>query len=123
MMASNASQATIRKIATPAANAPGAGIIFALYLFARTVRIRNFSGFRTRVGGDFSLEEPRDGAAGFGGFDFGVKFGLISTGNAATRFSWLLVMAKPSETLSRVTVAVAPSYCGPRYRPGSFGWM
>src|SRR6187549_182307 len=29
----------------------------------RTVRIRNLSGFRTRVGGDFSLEEPRDGAA------------------------------------------------------------
>src|SRR5713226_8984141 len=86
MMASNASQSTIKKIATPAANAPGAGIMCGIVSVwplrcERPARTSGFLGFQPGVDADFCLEEFRDGAAGFGGFHGGVEFGLVRAGD------------------------------------------
>src|SRR6202035_2328152 len=85
MTASKASQITIRKIATPAANAPGNGIMSALYSLGGPVKTRAWpsahSGFEASIDGNFSFEQLGDGASGFGGFHGGVKFGFVGAGN------------------------------------------
>src|SRR6266436_4092491 len=86
MMASNASQSTIRKIATPAANAPGAGIICGIvpaWPFERRFPLKtsDFLRLQTRGDADLRFEQLRDGAAGFGGLYGRVKFGLVRAGN------------------------------------------
>src|SRR5882724_12879431 len=42
------------------------------------------------VDGDFSFEKFGDGAAGFGGFDGGVEFGLIGSGNGGDEMEMAL---------------------------------
>src|SRR5260370_14798958 len=86
MMASNASHTTITKIATPAANAPGAGImcgIVSVWPFEREfpVKTRRFLRFQTRCDADFRLEEFRYRAARFGSLHRRVEFGFVRPGN------------------------------------------
>src|SRR5271170_8106642 len=78
MTASNASQITIRKIATPAMKAPGAGTMGGIVLvrpgWAKT---GGASGFEAGADGNLRFEKLRDRAAGFRGLDRGVKFGFV----------------------------------------------
>src|SRR5258708_32098097 len=86
MMASNASQITIRKIATPAAKAPGAGIMCGI-VPVRPVRREcgkcapSPSGFETRADADFGLEQFRNRAARFRSLNRRVELGLVRARN------------------------------------------
>src|SRR5579859_1907625 len=76
MMASNASQMTMRKIARPAAKTPGAGIMCALYSLRR-LRRNKLLGNERGGNRDFCFEELGNGAAGFGVLYCDVEFGLV----------------------------------------------
>src|SRR6201993_4182380 len=79
MMASNASQITIRKITTPAMNTPGARIMRDLPLSSRRTRgSSGYGGDQARVDRDFRLEKPGNGATGLCALDGGVELGLVS---------------------------------------------
>src|ERR1700676_1987422 len=82
MMASKASQLTIRKMTTPAMNTPGASIIRGLPLSSRLTP--ESSGDRCdqpRVHRDFRLEKPGNGATGLRALDGGVELGLVGIRN------------------------------------------
>src|SRR6266481_9270577 len=82
MMASKASQLTIRKIRMPAMNTPGARIMRNLSLSSR--RTSWSSGDRrdqSRVHCDFRLEKFGDGATGLRALHGRVKLGLVGVGN------------------------------------------
>src|SRR5579859_3146656 len=83
MMDSKASHKTIKKIATPAAKAPGAGIMCGIVLvWRRREKAAAPSGVETCGDADLCLEKFGNRAARFGGLDGGVEFRFIRAGNS-----------------------------------------
>src|SRR5713101_5289735 len=91
MMASNASQVTIRKIRTPAMNTPGARIMQNLPLSSRpSRRSSGYGGNQARVHRNFRLEKPGHRATGLRALDCGVKLGLVGVGNGGHQIEMAL---------------------------------
>src|SRR2546423_3050713 len=99
MIAWNASQRTIRKMAKPAAKAPGAGIMCALYSlsWARRNGPQDSSLAETEISALKSFETGQPDSAFFTAVS---NFALSAPGTLAVGSRWVLVQAKPSPTVS-----------------------
>src|ERR1700682_4771368 len=95
MMASNASHMTIRKIATPAAKAPGAGIMCGIVPVRQVPREREKPcdsglGFEAGADADFGLEQFRNWTARFRGLYRSIKFPLVRARNFSDKVEMTL---------------------------------
>src|SRR5260370_9924916 len=93
MMASKASHTTIKKIATPAIKAPGAGIMCGILTWSLreflALALENL-GLEARAYGNLGLEKLGNGATGFGGLDRGIEFGFVRAGDAGDEIEMAL---------------------------------
>src|SRR6266436_2617953 len=91
MMASNASQITIRKITTPAMNTPGASIMRNLPLSSRRTGCSSGDrGEQSRVHRNFGLEQFGYGAAGLRALYGRVELRLVGVWNRCHQFQMAL---------------------------------
>src|ERR1700756_4819881 len=96
MMASNASQLTIRKMPMPAMNTPGARIMRNLSLSSlRTRRSSGDRGDEARIHRDFRFEQLRNGATGFRTLHGVVKLGLVGVRNRGHQVQMALGDGRP----------------------------
>src|SRR5712664_1709732 len=119
MMASKASQTTMRKCTTPATNSPGAGMTeFMSNSLTEHANALAYDSSRalTEISALKSLETGQPVSAAVTAAS---TFALSAPGTRATRSRWLLVMLKPSPTFSRLTVAVVSSFWAVKPAPPS----
>src|ERR1700722_4571025 len=112
MMASKASHKTIKKIATPARKAPGVGIIGGIVPVSREPleRRQRDQELRRALTLISALKSFETGQPVSAAFTAASNFALSAPGMVATTSRWLLVMEKPSPTLSSVIVAGVSSF-------------